>query len=486
MHARGPFTEANEAFKSALGHGDITCIGCTTTAEYRHYIEPDGALARRFSVIRLDPPSPEATVRILTARRPKMEEYYDGMRISGEIIERTVDLTEEYLPSRFQPDKSIQLLDEACAHCTMMEPPAEEVPEDALWQALEDVIGHSVVRGERLTEEDLLEQLRAKIVGQDEVLRPIARAFVSGLGGWASKRSSPRGVFFFGGPTGVGKTETALLLSKVLGGGREALVRVDCNTLHGTFGDPAPMVSILLGVPPGYVGHVEGKGGVLSRIRDHPESIVLFDEIEKAHPALGKILLQIIDDGRVEDRDGNLLDFRRSFIVFTTNAGCIYDRQRQIGFEGTEEGPIPSPRADLEALRSEIRAMGLGEEFLGRIGHFFLFKGLETGSIYDIVQMQLDRVREVAEERGYELEWDEKIVGYLASQWQPRFGVRHLTSILRNRIIEQLSVADAQGELTGVGKIRLQILKTDGGDGRDLTGLATREREGDTLVINLA
>jgi ATP-dependent Clp protease ATP-binding subunit ClpA len=483
LHMRGPFTDANEAFKAALGLGEISCIGCTTTAEYRHYIEPDGALARRFSVIRLEPPSPKATLQILKARRPKVEEFYDGLPVPDEILQCVIDLTEQYLPSRFQPDKAIQLIDEACALCVTMETPPEAVSEDALWRALEDIIGHSIVREEQIGEDELFERLREKIVGQDEALRGIARAFVSGLGGW-SKKSAPRGVFFFAGPTGVGKTETALLLSRVLGGGQESLVRIDCNTLQGSGYDPRGAISYLLGVEPGFVGYVQGKGGVLSRIRDKPESVVLFDEIEKADPGVGKLLLQIIDDGRVEDRDGNVLDFRRSFIIFTTNAGCVYDEKR-LGFEAG--AGATQPRTDMESLKAEIRAMGLGEEFLGRIGHYFEFSGLDGDSIRQVLASQLDRLRETADIRGYDLEWHDEIVEHLASQWQPRFGVRHLLAILRNRIVEQLSVAEAQGELKGIKTIRLEVLETDGaGDNRDLAGLATRERRKDTLVIKVA
>ncbi len=213
---------------------------------------------------------------------------------------------------------------------------------------------------------------------------------------------------------------------------------------------------------------------------------MLFDEIEKADPGVGKLLLQIIDDGQVEDRDGQLLDFSRSFIIFTTNAGCVYDRSA-IGFEKGGEPVSETPRADLEALKSEIRGMGLGEEFLGRIGHFFVFQGLDRESIHVIVKKQLDGLRQTAEVRGYELEWEQRLPDHLASQWQPRFGVRHLTAILRNRIVEHLSVADAQGELDGVKKIRLEVLATDDASGGpDLTGLARRERRQETLVIQLA
>jgi ATP-dependent Clp protease ATP-binding subunit ClpA len=485
MHERGPFSDANESFKAALGHGDFACIGCTTTAEYRFFMERDEALARRFSRIQLEPPTPGEAVRILEARLPAMAKYFDPLRIPDAILARTVELTEQYLPSRFQPDKSIQLLDEACAYCITAEPPLAEVTEAALWSGLEDIIGHSIARSGRITEGDLLAQLRAKIIGQDDALCAIVRAFVAGLGDW-SKGSRPRGVYFFAGPTGVGKTETAVLLGKVLGGGRESLLRVDCNTLQGGH-DAAPALHILLGPPPGYVGYVRGQGGLLSRVRNNPECVVLFDEIEKTHPGVGKLLLQVLDTGQVEDNDGNRLDFRRAYIVFTTNAGCTYDRQTAIGFDHSGETEPAAPTVDLEAVRADLRRVGFGEEFFGRIGHWFSFRALDKSAIAQVVQLQLERLRDIASQRRLQLDWDPGIVGRLSERWQPRFGVRHMASILRNRIEEQLGVAGAQGELKGVKKIHLRLLPSAGAeDPQGPVGLATRELRDDTLFVNLA
>ncbi len=485
MHERGPFSDANEAFKGPLGRGEITCIGCTTLAEYRHYIEPDVALARRFTKIRLDPPTAEATVHILEARRPQMESYFAPLRIPDQILERTVQLTEDYLPSRFQPEKSLRLIDEACAQCVTSDPPLDSVSDEALWLALEDMIGHSVVRTQGVTEADLFEQLHAKILGQDEILRGIARAFVAGFGDW-TKRAGPRGVFFLAGPTGVGKTETAVLLSQVLGGGGEALVRVNCNQLQGSGHDSGPAINVLLGPPPGYVGYVRGQGGILSKVRDKPESVVLFDEIEKADPGVAKVLLQILDDGRVEDNDGNLLDFRRAFIVFTSNAGCLYDHN-PIGFQPPVADTRGIPEVDIDGLKNELRRLGYGEEFLGRIGHFFGFKGLEPEVIQQVIELRLEKLHGTADVKGYQLTWDPAIIQHLAAVWQPRFGVRHLLTILRNRILEQLSVAEAQGELRQVSKIHLQRMEMSPAEtGQELTGLARRERSNDTLVIKIA
>lgn len=487
VHERDPFSDANEAFKGKLASGAITCLGCTTYAEYRHYIEPDPALVRRFTEIRVDAPTPQTTVEILKARRPRLEQYFSPppLRIPDEILQRTVHWAEEYLPTRFQPAKSLQLLDEACARCVTAKSRPEQVTEEALWNALEDMIGHSVVRAEGLTEADLYQKLAAKIIGQDDTLRRIARAFVAGLGGWG-QRSGPRGVYFFCGPTGVGKTETAVLLGRLLGGGAEALVRVNCNVLQGSGHDSGPAINVLLGAPPGYVGYVRGQGGLLSKVRDTPESIVLFDEIEKADPGVAKVLLQIMDTGRAEDNDGNLLDFRRAYLIFTTNAGAVYEHHA-IGFMADIPLDGDTPDADPGGVMNELRRLGFGEEFFGRVDEFFVFHGLRAEPLRRIVELQLQALKVSADVRGYELIWDAAVVDYLATRWQPRFGVRHLTTILRHRIVEHLSVAEAQRELNGVRRIELRVLANASADPtEDLAGLAHRERDGDTLRINLA
>ena len=485
IYERGPFSDANESFKGVLGRGEITCIGCTTPAEYRHAIAPDKALERRFSIIRLEPPSRAETLAILQARRPQMEEYFSPLRIPDAVLEKAIDLTDDFLPGRFQPDKSIQLLDEACAFCATDDQPKQEVTETILAQALEDMIGHSIVRAQNLTEDQVYQSLAVKIIGQDEALRELARAFVAALGSWA-KGHGPRGVFLFGGPTGVGKTETALLLSRVMGGGQDSLIRVDCNTLQGSVQDSGPAINRLLGIPPGYLGYARGQGGILSRIRDLPECIVLFDEFEKATPGVGKLLLQIIDDGRIEDVDGNMLDFRRAFIIFTTNVGTVYDR-RLMGFNPGGPDSSGVPQVDVDLLKRELRALGLGEEFLGRISHILLFRGLQGDAVRRILEGQLADLRHLSELRGLQLSWQPDLISHLASRWQPRFGVRFLNAILRHRIIEQLGVAEAQGELKGVKNIALELIKTDKDKpDENLAGLARRRRDSDTLILSLA
>ena len=479
IHGRTPFSDANESFKSVLGRGEITCLGATTPAEYRHFIEPDGPLARRFKVIRLEPPAHAAMLRILAARRPDTEAYYHPLRIPDAMLARTIALSDAYLPSRFQPDKSIQLLDDACAWCVTQSPPLPELTEAALWAAIEDGIGRSIVRSEALTEETVLMRLHERIIGQEQALRGIARALVAGLGGWGIG-SRPRGAFFFCGPTGVGKTEAALRLADILGGGRDALVTVNCNLLQSAGHDAGPVTNILLGAPPGFIGYARGQGGLLSQVRERPESVVLFDEIEKADPSVGKLLLQILDDGKIEDADGSVLDFRRAFIVFTTNAGCAYGARLGFGAGGRDV-----PRGDVESVRADLRSLGLGEEFLGRISHWFVFESLDGAEIREVIRRQLEKLHGAADTRGFALEWEPAVVEHLAIAWEPRFGVRHLLAILRHRSNEHLSGADGQGELRGGERVRLAVAPPGRGPDGAAAGLRPSGRAGATLVLEL-
>jgi ATP-dependent Clp protease ATP-binding subunit ClpA len=483
MHVQSPWAQANEEFKKVIGSGEITLIGCTTMAEYQHYIEPDVALVRRLGLVRVDPPTPAETLGMLEARRQRVEAHY-AVRIPPELLAKAVNLSEDYLLGRYQPSKSIQLLDEACAWCIVQDPPLEELTEEALILALEDTIGRGVVRAKPLSIEEVHGRLTDTLVGQDDLLADLAHAFVAGMGEFKAAKG-PRGNFFFAGPTGVGKTQAALVLAEILGGGRDTLIRVDCNTLQGSGYDSGPAINRLLGPPPGYIGYVRGEGGILSKIRNIPEAIVLFDEIEKADPGVAKMLLQILGEGTTQDADDNLLDFRRSFLIFTSNAGVSYEgHHADVGFIQREAGHGTVSDVSKETVLEDLRRRGFPQEFLGRNFKWFIFSELDRDNILIVIERQLSGLEEMAELRGYELEWDPAIVRYLADQWEPRFGVRHLTTIVKNRVSEQLSVADAQGELEGVKRIRLEHL--DPAAGTVSIGGARRRREEETLIIELA
>jgi ATP-dependent Clp protease ATP-binding subunit ClpA len=511
MHERGPFSDANESFKTAVGRGGISLIGATTLAEYRHYIAPDGALARRFGLIKIDPPDPDETLAILKGRASQYRRHYAPLDIPDAILEETVQITEDLLPERFQPDKSLDLLDEACAVATMTTPPLVAVTEEALLQSVEDALGHSVVKPGTLQEDEVLEELKKVIVGQDEAMAAVARGFVAGMSKDWLQHKGPRRIFFFCGPTGVGKTESARILARKLGGGRrEAMLRIDCNTLQGSGAEDAgPILNRLLGVPPGYIGYARGEGGMLSKIRDTPECIVLFDEIEKASPAISQVLLQVLDEGRVEDTDGNPLDFRRAFVIFTTNAGTEYGPKRSgydstgIGFDRTlvpsastastastapatsDRAGGPVPRVSVEAVKADLLRRGYGEEFFGRQIDFIVFDAMEREDVEVVLRRQLGELQDEAGLRGYTLSCDEGVVDHLLDEWTPRFGGRWAYNILRTRIVEQLALADAQGELNGVTKIhvvkRPAVAQKEGEP--ESAGLASRLVEGDTMTV---
>jgi ATP-dependent Clp protease ATP-binding subunit ClpA len=487
MDHRTPFSDANEAFKTAIQRGEISIIGCTTTAEYRHYIEPDTALKERFTPVTVEEPSPEKTKAIMRARLPMVEEFY-RIKVPEELIDRTVQLTEEYLLGRAQPRKSIQLLDGACAYCITAQPPKEELTEDELWRALEDTIGHSLVRKKTVDPEEIEKELKSTIIGQDAAIAGITRAFVMGIKGVSQAAKKPRGVFMFSGPTGVGKTETTVLLSRILGGGKEAMLRVDCNTLKGSGHDGGPAQNVLFGPPPGYIGYVKGKGGVLSHIRDHPECIVLFDEIEKADPNVGELLFRIIDDGQCEDKEGNPLDFRRAFIVFTTNAGAVYEEEKSIGFGGDESAPSTGPRTNQAAMRGHFVRMGLGEAFLGRMTHFFDFRGLDDKDAKKILQSMMEGfAADPVGRNGYTLEWDQDVIDHLIRGWEPALGARSVAGVLRIRVKEPWILANLGDDLEGIETIRLTVLTPEEAAEVRASGESEKMiRENDTLVIGLA
>jgi ATP-dependent Clp protease ATP-binding subunit ClpA len=480
VHHRGTFSEANESLKASLGHGEIACIGCTTLSEYRHFIEPDEALVRRFKVIRLAPPTRQATLSVLRRRAPAMEEHF-GVAIAATLLERAIDLSERYLPGRSQPDKSLQLLEDACAFACTQTPPQRELGEPALLMAVEDVIGHSVVRAGQLTEESVLERLRERFVGQDKVLAEISRAFVAGLSEIMS-RKGPRGVFLFSGPSGSGKTEVAVELSRILSD-RPALIQINCNGLSGGY-DGGPLQSVLFGPPPGYIGYARGQGGVLSRIRDLPEAIVLFDELDKAPPRIYEQLLQIIDKGIIEDLEGRPLDFSRAFIIFTSNGGWRNSSRRLVGF-GTAEDSEANRLSAIESVRQALAQDGMPPEFMGRIRHFFVFETLSREAVATVIARQLARLGERVRAQGLALEWHQTLIPHLLAHWEPRLGVRHLHRMLENRVVEQIGVADAQGELAAVRTIRLQVL--DGANaGRGGEGRVERKRQESVLVLSFS
>jgi ATP-dependent Clp protease ATP-binding subunit ClpA len=279
----------------------------------------------------------------------------------------------------------------------------------------------------------------------------------------------------------VGKTATALELASLLGGANN-LIRVDCNTLQGSGYDSGPAINRLIGAPPGYVGYARGQGGLLSRVRDCPQSVVLFDEFEKADPGVGELLLRILDDGRAEDHDGNVLDFRKTFIVFTSNAGCVYDARGPMGFVRGVQAP-PGPRVEVNAFWADLRRLGLGQEFQGRIPHQFFFKALGPETIQQVLMQHLAALAARVDARGLDLSWDDDLVPHLMARWHQHLGARSAAGLVRGAIEEQLRLAASSGELDGVRHVRVRAGSPEAD--RDAPDVS-RARTGDALEIVVA
>jgi ATP-dependent Clp protease ATP-binding subunit ClpA len=289
---------------------------------------------------------------------------------------------------------------------------------------------------------------------------------------WASSER-PRGVFLFGGPTGVGKTETAVQLARIISGSANNLIRVDCNTLQPTGHQKTSVIWTLLGVPPGYMGH--GEGGLLSKIREKPNSVILFDEFEKADSAVGKLLLQILDTGVQRDNNGTILDFRQSLIIFTSNLGCDYNEApASLGFSSKKDTDKKVPTVDEEQLRSELKLMGYGPEFLARIHNIFLFRALKDNDISEVIKKLIESLQPFIEDQGYQLTTAATFFSDVAEAYAPRDGVRGIVNKVRSNFTRSISEAERRGDLKGIKTICLHF------------GEGTLKRDGDALHMHLA
>jgi ATP-dependent Clp protease ATP-binding subunit ClpC len=448
--AEGSLLDVGNILKSALARGEVRCIGATTVTEFRRSIEKDEALERRFQPIQVAEPSQDETKEILRQLRPRYEAHHH-VQLSDEALGAAVGLSVAYLPDRRLPDKACDLIDEACARARIGSasqwpgqvglPPAEGVvigAEDvarvvAEWTGIPVARLTETEQAKLLKLEDLLRQ---RIVGQDEAIAAVAQAIRLARSG-LKRPNRPVGVFFFIGPSGVGKTELAKALAEVLFGSEQDLLRLDMSEYVEQHS-----VSKLIGAPPGYVGYEED-GQLTGALRRKPYCVVLLDEIDKAHPRVLDLFLQLFDDGRLTDSQGRLADGRNAIYIMTSNIpGALLDKKAPMGF-GRQASAEGSAR---EELIAEFRKL-YRPEFVNRLDEIVVFQRLQPDHVAQIARLQIDRlVAQVREQHGIELVVEESALALICEQgYTEEYGVRPLQRTIDRLLAKPLSVLFLEG-----------------------------------------
>ncbi|MFP6649769.1 MAG: ATP-dependent Clp protease ATP-binding subunit, partial [Pirellulaceae bacterium] len=508
--AEGAIDAAN-VLKPALARGEIQCIGATTLDEYRKYIEKDSALARRFQEIMVDPTSAVETVEILKGLRERYEEHH-RVQITDDAVKAAVELSERYITARCLPDKAIDVIDEAGARIrlrTMKRPPDlkeidDEVErlnkekEDAVanqdfeeaaslrdsadklrkkketitreWREKsqetdgvvdEDVIAEVVSKMTgipltRLSTEDSLklmnmeDELHKRVISQEAAIGAVAKAVRRSRSGLKDPKR-PTGCFVFAGPTGVGKTLLAKALAEFMFGDSDALIHIDMSEYMEKHN-----VSRLIGAPPGYVGYEEG-GQLTEKIRRRPYAVVLLDEIEKAHPDVFNMLLQVMEEGRLTDSFGRKVDFRNVILIMTTNAGAdAIKNESAFGFQA------PDNDSSYESMKLRVNEQierVFRPEFLNRLDDTIIFRHLTIGDLNQVIDLELAKVRERLNDRGLQLELSDDAKQFLIKQGSNLdFGARPLRRAIENRIEDPLSEELLQGTFEGKNMIRVDAV----------------------------
>ena len=437
--AEGAIDAAN-ILKPALGRGEVQIIGATTPEEYRRHIEKDAALERRFQPVKVTEPGREQTMEMLQSLRPALEKHH-GVSLDEEALTAAYELSVRYINDRFLPDKAIDLLDEAAAavHVEGGRRPvtaADVAQVVSLWT---EIPLSSLDESESQRLQGLEKQLKQRIIGQDEAVSAVARAIRRSRVGLKDPRR-PVGSFLFLGPTGVGKTELCRALAATVYGDENAMIRLDMSEYMEKHS-----VSRLIGSPPGYVGYEDG-GQLTEKVRRKPWSVVLFDEIEKAHEDVWSILLQIMDDGHLTDATGRRVDFSNTVIVMTSNIGAktITENRPALGF-------ADSQRRDEEDMNQKVMAelrATFRPEFLNRVDETIVFHRLSDEHLCAITQTLLEQVKQRFQALGITLLVPEDTACWLASQGRDdKFGARPL------RRTVQHCIEDAAAEQLLEGKI---------------------------------
>ena len=503
--------DASNILKPALARGEIQCIGATTLDEYRKYIEKDSALARRFQTIMVDPPSVDEAIQILKGLRDKYEAHH-RVKITDEAIESSVKLSERYISGRFLPDKAIDIIDEAASRARLS---VTTVPKDlkkvegeiesfkrekeasikaqdfekaaklrdeerkakenlqALkknWKESKSEIEISVsdediayviskwtgVPLARLEEKEtsrllrMEDELHRRVIGQQEAITAVSHAVRRSRSGLRNPRR-PLGSFIFLGPTGVGKTLLARALAEFMFGDEDAIITVDCSEYGEKFN-----VSRLVGAPPGYVGYEEG-GQLTEKVRRRPYSVVLFDEIEKAHPDVFNILLQLMEDGRLTDSFGRKVDFRNTIVIMTSNVGAdLVRRQNDMGFVKPQNMEINYDKLKTKLL-DEVKKT-FRPEFLNRIDDIIVFHPLFRQDLEQIISFELKDVKDRLREKRIELNLTPEVLTFLIDKgYDPVFGARPLRRTIQKFVENVLAEEILSGKFKDGDKIQAEL-----------------------------
>jgi ATP-dependent Clp protease ATP-binding subunit ClpC len=504
--------DASNMFKPALARGELQAIGATTLDEYRQYIEKDGALERRFQKVIIEPTSVEETVQILNNIKERYEDHH-SVTYTPEAINACVRLTERYITDRHLPDKAIDALDEVGSrvHLKNINVPKEILDVEALIEGLKDQ-KNEVIKSQQyekaaelrdserklqdqlelakkkweddsktnrvvVTEEhvaevvsmmcgipltrvsqsetgkliNMAEELRNKVIGQDEAVSKVVKAIQRNRAGLKDP-NKPIGSFFFLGPTGVGKTQLAKVLAKYLFDSDDALIRIDMSEYMEKFS-----ISRLVGAPPGYVGYEEG-GQLTEKVRRKPYSIILLDEIEKAHPDVFNLLLQVLDDGHMTDGLGRKIDFKNTILIMTSNIGArqLADFGTGVGFgtKAKEESRDDNAKSVIQnALRKAF-----SPEFLNRIDDMILFKSLQRDSIHKIIDLELTKLYGRINELGYRIEMTEIAKDFIVDKgYDEKYGARPLKRAIQKYIEDPLAEEIIKATLQEGDLIKIDI-----------------------------
>ena len=506
--------DASNMFKPALARGEVQCIGATTLDEYRQYIEKDGALERRFQMVMIEPASPEESIEILHNIKEKYEDHHH-VNYTPEAIEACVRLSNRYITDRNLPDKAIDVLDEVGArvHITNINVPEEIVDLEAQIEAIKQE-KIAVVKSQKyeeaarlrdkeknlinqldaaklkweeetgsnrfiVTEENVAEvvammtgipvkrigqsegkklltmeaDLKKRVIGQDKAIAKLSKAIQRTRAGLKDP-NKPIGSFIFLGPTGVGKTELAKALSEYMFDNNDALIRIDMSEFMEKFA-----VSRLVGAPPGYVGYEEG-GLLTEKVRRKPYSVVLFDEVEKAHPDVFNIMLQILDEGHITDSLGRKIDFRNTVIIMTSNIGSrqLKDFGTGIGFATSNK--VTNHEAESKQVIESALKKFFSPEFLNRIDDVIVFNNLEKPEIIRILDIQISKMLKRIEDLGYTVNLSDEAKEFIADKgFDSKFGARPLQRAMQKYLEDPLAEEILKGEIVEGSVVTVELDK---------------------------